>query len=71
MIDFIASFDLSSDQWIWVLVCGLSIGMAKAGISGLGMFVVPVLASIFGAKDSTGVLLPMLIMVPLFNGQVR
>ena len=66
MIDFIASFDLSSDQWIWVIVCGLSIGMAKAGISGLGMFVVPVLASIFGAKDSTGVLLPMLIMADIF-----
>lgn len=43
------------------LLIALCIGMAKAGLSGLGLAVVPVMALIFGAKESTGVILPMLI----------
>ena len=63
--DFLSQFDLNTSQWIWVLACAVFVGMSKAGISGLGMFVVPVLASVFGAKDSTGIVLPMLIMADI------
>ncbi len=63
---FFSEFNLDMGQWVWVLVCALCIGMSKAGISGLGMFVVPVFASVFGAKPSTGVVLPMLIMADIF-----
>jgi uncharacterized membrane protein YfcA len=40
--------------------------MSKTGINGLGTVVVPVLALIFGARLSTGVLLPMLCAADLF-----
>jgi len=43
------------------LIVALVLGMAKAGLSGLGLAIVPVMALIFGAKESTGVILPMLI----------
>jgi uncharacterized membrane protein YfcA len=43
------------------LILALCIGMAKAGLGGLGLAVVPVMALIFGARESTGVILPMLI----------
>jgi uncharacterized protein len=43
------------------LMCAMLIGMSKAGLSGFGLAVVPVMALIFGAKESTGVILPMLI----------
>jgi uncharacterized membrane protein YfcA len=43
------------------LLIAMCIGMAKAGLGGLGLAVVPVMALIFGAKESTGVILPMLI----------
>ena len=43
------------------LVIALVTGMAKAGLSGIGIAIVPALALIFGARESTGVLLPMLI----------
>lgn len=43
------------------LVVALMIGMAKAGLSGLGLAIIPLMALIFGAKSSTGVILPMLI----------
>lgn len=59
--------DLSITNWIWVLLCALCIGMGKAGISGLGMLIVPILAGVFGAKPSTGILLPMLIMGDIFG----
>ena len=59
-------FLLSTWEWCAVIVCGLCIGMAKTGINGLGTVVVPVLAIIFGAKPSTGILLPMLCAADLF-----
>ena len=45
----------------------IGIGMAKTGLGGLGMVVVPVMANIFGAKSSTGVLLLLLIMADFFG----
>ena len=44
----------------------MGIGMAKTGLGGLGMVVVPVMANIFGAKSSTGILLLLLIMADFF-----
>jgi len=37
------------------------LGMSKAGLSGFGLAAVPLMAMIFGARESTGVILPMLI----------
>jgi uncharacterized protein len=45
---------------LFILVA-LLIGMSKAGLSGFGLAMVPIMALIFGAKPSTGVILPMLI----------
>ncbi len=62
----LASFDLTSSQLLWVLFCALCVGLAKTGLSGLGLLVVPIFAGVFGARASTGVLLPMLIMADVF-----
>jgi len=40
--------------------------MAKTGISGAGMAVVPIMAAIFGGKLSTGIVLPLLSMADIF-----
>jgi uncharacterized membrane protein YfcA len=40
--------------------------MSKTGASGLGTVVVPIFAIIFGARPSTGILLPMLCCADLF-----
>ena len=48
-------------------LCAIGIGMAKTGLGGLGMIVVPVMANIFGAKSSTGILLFLLIMADFFG----
>ncbi|MDP5168875.1 MAG: sulfite exporter TauE/SafE family protein [Bacteroidia bacterium] len=57
----ITSFGLSGLDWFLLALCAMIVGMAKTGVVGIYHLVVPVLAMIFGGKDSTGLLLPMLI----------
>ena len=66
MTDYLITFQLSALEWFAVLFCGLCIGMSKTGINGLGTVAVPVLAIIFGARTSTGIMLPMLCCADLF-----
>ena len=42
-------------------LAALLLGFSKTGISGGGVLVVPLLASVFAGKTSMGVMLPMLI----------
>jgi len=53
--------DLTPGFLILFLLVAMLLGMAKAGLSGLGLAIIPIMALIFGAKESTGVILPMLI----------
>ena len=55
--------------WQWALtgVSGIFIGLTKTGLSGLGLIFVPIMAFAFGAKASTGILLPMLSMGDVFG----
>jgi hypothetical protein len=54
---------LPADAWLLVLAClgAMCIGMSKAGLSGTSTLNVVLMARIFGAKASVGVILPMLI----------
>jgi uncharacterized membrane protein YfcA len=58
-------YDLLPWQMGAVIFSGLCIGMSKTGINGMNSVMVPVMALIFGAKESTGVLLPMLCFADL------
>lgn len=62
----IQTFNLSSAQWLCLIVAAILIGFSKAGISGATIPVVPIIASIFGGKESTGIMLPMLIIADAF-----
>jgi uncharacterized protein len=57
--------DISAFEWGLVLLCSILIGISKSGISGAGIVVVPVFAGIFGARPSTGILLPMLVVADI------
>ena len=56
----------SSAYWVLIVLCAMLIGMSKTGVPGVSMIVVPTLALIFGGKQSTGVLLPILIVADVF-----
>ncbi|QDP39880.1 sulfite exporter TauE/SafE family protein [Radiobacillus deserti] len=59
-------FELSVIQWGVVLTCAMFIGFTKTGISSLGILVVTALMLIFPAKESVGILLPLLIIGDIF-----
>ena len=52
----------SALQWSLAVLAALGIGVAKSGFAGVSMIHVIVFANLFGARDSTGVVLPMLIV---------
>ncbi len=53
---------LTIAQWVILAITALCIGMSKTGIQGVMLIIVPYMAMAFGAKESTGVILPMLCM---------
>jgi uncharacterized protein len=57
---------ITIEQWAWLITSAFLIGMAKAGVKGLGMFVVPAMAAAFGGKVSVGLVLPLLSMADVF-----
>lgn len=65
-MDFFNSFDFSSFQWILIIITAFIIGLARTGITGIVMLVIPILASEFGGKESTGIILPLLILGDIF-----
>ncbi len=60
MMEAIQSYHLTWEQWAITLLCAAMVGFSKMGVGGIGLVVVPILASVFGARASTGILLPML-----------
>lgn len=56
---------LSIFQWTILALTALCIGMSKTGVQGLMLLAVPYMAMAFGAKESTGVILPMLCMADI------
>ena len=66
-MEFLSSLQINALEWVIIMACGMLIGMSKVGVPGVSMIVVPALAFIFGAKASTGVLLPILMMADIFG----
>jgi uncharacterized membrane protein YfcA len=58
-------WDFAPWQWLVLVGCGLCIGMSKTGMSGITTVMIPFMALIFGAKESTGVVLPLLCFADL------
>jgi len=57
----------TTTQWLFAILGAFCIGFAKAGFSGASLVNVLIMASLFGAKQSTGVVLPMLICGDIFS----
>lgn len=58
--------DFTLQQIILLSICGGLIGAHKTGLTGVAALSIPLAAAVFGAKLSTGVLLPILIMGDIF-----
>lgn len=58
--------ELSSTQWAILCVSAVMVGISKTGVPGVLILTVPLMVLIFEAKESTGVLLPMLAFADIF-----
>jgi uncharacterized membrane protein YfcA len=54
--------------WVWfgLFVSAFLIGVAKGGIKGTVLLVIPLMAMLFGGKVSSGIVLPMFLFADLF-----
>ena len=52
--------------WVLGLVAGVFVGLTKTGLPGLGILIVPLMATVFPAKQSVGALLLMLMVGDVF-----
>ncbi len=66
IIDSLSSFELSWTNWSLAFLGTLLLGLGKAGIKGIGVVIVIIMALVFGGKASTGVLIPMMIVADIF-----
>ena len=55
--------DLTTLQYLLAFLAALFVGLNKSGISGMDVIVVTLLIFIFGARVSTGILMPLLMLV--------
>lgn len=60
MLTDLSSLVNSPADWSILFLSAIFIGMSKTGIQGISMLAVPLMAITFGAKPSTGLILPML-----------
>ncbi|WP_276388868.1 sulfite exporter TauE/SafE family protein [Eudoraea chungangensis] len=58
--------ELSDTTWIIALIAAVILGISKAGIKGIGIIIVTLMALAFGAKESTGLMVPLLIVGDIF-----
>lgn len=68
--------DLTPLEILLVVLGAAGVGFSKSGFAGVGMIHVVIFAFVFGARTSTGILLPLLIIgdvcaVKLFGAQVQ
>lgn len=53
-------FTYSISNWALILLAAFIIGLSKAGLKGIDMMNVTIMAIVFGGKASTGIVLPLL-----------
>ncbi|TLF46583.1 sulfite exporter TauE/SafE family protein [Maribacter aurantiacus] len=58
--------EISLTSWILATLAAFVIGMSKAGIKGIAVINVTFMALAFGAKESTGMVVPLLILADIF-----
>ena len=57
-MDFLSTYSITN--WVLILLAAFIIGLSKAGLKGIDMMNVTLMAIVFGGKASTGMVLPLL-----------
>jgi hypothetical protein len=65
-IDLLSTYHFTPLQWTFAIIAALCLGMSKTGFGGISLLGVALMAEIWPARESTGVILPMLIFADFF-----
>ena len=57
---------LTPSQWLLAVLAALCVGLSKSGFTGISMLTVLLMARVFPAYESTGIVLPLLICGDIF-----
>ena len=57
---------LSLESFVFAFLAAFILGMSKAGVKGIAVLIVTLMALAFGGKSSTGMLMPLLIVGDIF-----
>lgn len=66
MPELFSQISYSPEQWAVLMFCAFLVGISKTGFPGMGIINIPIMAIMFPAKISTGLILPMLAFADLF-----
>lgn len=55
----------TAGNWVLILLAAFIIGLSKAGLKGIDMLSVTLMALVFGGKTSTGIVLPLLCLADI------
>lgn len=58
--------DITLASWILAVAAAFILGISKAGIKGIAIIIVTMMALAFGARESTGLLVPLLVVGDVF-----
>lgn len=62
----LAPYHLTVFSFLIAFLAAILLGIGKAGIKGLGVLIVLLMALVFGGKPSTGVLIPLMVVADIF-----
>jgi len=65
-MDFLNYVNLNLEQFVAAFLGAYILGVSKAGVKGIAVLIVTLMAVAFGAKSSTGALMPLLITGDIF-----
>ncbi len=65
-MDFLNYVNLNLEQFVAAFLGAYILGVSKAGVKGIAVLIVTLMAFAFGAKSSTGALMPLLITGDIF-----
>ncbi|WP_204263158.1 sulfite exporter TauE/SafE family protein [Spongiivirga citrea] len=61
-----ATIEISNTAWLAAFIAAIVLGISKSGIKGIAIIIVTLMAIAFGAKQSTGLIVPLLIVGDIF-----
>jgi uncharacterized protein len=65
-MDLFSAYRFEGYQWVFAIVAALCLGMSKTGFTGMSMLGIALMAEVWPARESTGVILPMLVFGDFF-----